>query len=219
MAVSPKFKLALLLWLPLLCLFSIDKIAIVTVAMTNHFYWRQLGGEFTGIAAASFWYVCSITLALLTVFAAHLSKDKNLRPIAINVRNWSSHLFLALLGTGLVTQILKLCVGRERPCFTASSPHLWHSKLFHGGYLYSSFPSGHSQVIFCVASLLCMLLPRFRIPIFAIALAVACTRVLVLKHFPSDVAFGMILGIYGSRLSVKYWSTYIPRPAPLLASH
>src|SRR5947199_8937597 len=58
-----------------------------------------------------------------------------------------------------------------------------------------SFPSGHATTSFACATVLGLLLPPLRIPLFALAAAVAWSRVYVGVHYPLDVVAGAALGV------------------------
>lgn len=59
----------------------------------------------------------------------------------------------------------------------------------------SSFPSGHSTVAFACAAMLARTDRRLAIPAFALAAAIAWSRVYVGVHYPSDVLAGAVLGV------------------------
>ena len=62
-----------------------------------------------------------------------------------------------------------------------------------------SFPSGHATTSFACATVLGVLVPRFRAGFFVLAAAVAWSRVYVGVHYPLDViagaAWGVVLGL------------------------
>jgi undecaprenyl-diphosphatase len=58
-----------------------------------------------------------------------------------------------------------------------------------------AFPSGHAATSFAGATLLASAAPRFAVPLYALAVAVACSRVYVGVHYPLDIAGGAVLGL------------------------
>jgi undecaprenyl-diphosphatase len=58
-----------------------------------------------------------------------------------------------------------------------------------------SFPSGHATTSFACATVLALMLPRLRVPLFLLAAAVSWSRVYVGVHYPLDVLAGAALGV------------------------
>jgi membrane-associated phospholipid phosphatase len=59
----------------------------------------------------------------------------------------------------------------------------------------TSFPSGHAATAFAAATVVGLLHPRSRVPLLALALMVALSRVYLGVHFWSDVLVGSLLGV------------------------
>ena len=108
--------------------------------------------------------------------------------------------FLAagFLSSGFAAQILKYSIGRARPRLT-------NETFFYGLSMkdkYHSFPSGHTTVAFCFAYILSQFFPRYCTIFYSIACLVGFERVEDLKHFPSDVLAGALIGIIVGRLLI-----------------
>lgn len=58
-----------------------------------------------------------------------------------------------------------------------------------------SFPSGHTSAAFMMATLLSYFFPSFIIIFYCWATLVACSRIILGVHFPTDTLVGMLLGI------------------------
>ena len=107
----------------------------------------------------------------------------------------SLYFFLTIGATSTLVHLFKLFVGRARPALFEE----------HGAYsltpfayddLYSSFPSGHSAAVGAFFGAFSMLAPHLR-PLFLIgALTIGVSRVIVGAHYPSDVAAGLLLGLW-----------------------
>lgn len=57
-----------------------------------------------------------------------------------------------------------------------------------------SFPSGHSATSFACAVVLASLAPQLRVPLYALAVLIAISRLYNGDHFPLDVLAGAALG-------------------------
>ncbi|EGB16191.1 phosphoesterase PA-phosphatase related protein [Pseudodesulfovibrio mercurii] len=101
---------------------------------------------------------------------------------------------LSVASAMLVGDVLKELFGRARP------PLLFTKQVYGffpmaGDYMHCSFPSGHTLRIFSSMTALGLVLPRLRTPALALAVIVGISRVLALKHYPSDVLFGAFIGV------------------------
>ncbi|OYW43812.1 MAG: hypothetical protein B7Z45_00620, partial [Azorhizobium sp. 12-66-6] len=71
---------------------------------------------------------------------------------------------------------------------------------------FSSFPSGHSTVVFAVALAFAALFPRARGALIAVATLVGVSRVVLGSHYPSDVLAGAALASVSTILLVKLFA-------------
>jgi len=121
---------------------------------------------------------------------------------------WASRLHVALerlarcsvllLGTmaigGLITLALKKIVSRARP-------EELFERGFHGlgvpfsGDPFDSFPSSHTLTAFAVAAVIRQISPRWGWPALGAAGVVACSRVINLDHYLSDVSAAAFIGL------------------------
>ena len=105
---------------------------------------------------------------------------------------WSDFVALAvalLLATIAADWIVKPLVRRARP-FDALPGVVVIGKRPND----SSFPSGHAANAFAGAVVLSSTRPRGRVAWWAIAAAIAYSRVYLGVHYPSDVAAGALIG-------------------------
>lgn len=109
----------------------------------------------------------------------------------------SFYLFLSIGAASALVHVLKLLIGRARPGLFAEYG-AYSLTPFSNTWMFESFPSGHSTAVGAFFGALAMLAPRFR-PLFAIlALAIGISRVVVGAHYPSDVAAGLLLGLWAA---------------------
>lgn len=146
----------------------------------------------TNIGLSEHYFVIAI---LLYIFS------KWVRPQHIRLREWSRDFFFALIGSGILVHILKFSFGRQRPHLSASFDP-WVFKPFTTDWNFHSFASGHTQVMFTVATMLCLALPKGKWIFYFAAAFIAFTRVITHDHFLSDVIGGAVVGYVGTLLTV-----------------
>lgn len=197
----------------LVLLLSIDGRTMSKVALDEHLPLRNFGGEFTEIALAPYWFAGAMFVNALSFCLLYsFSLKGRFRKVTQNFFYWSAHFFLGLASTGVAVMCLKVLAGRMRPVFVGHHIRALYFAPFDFRYEFSSFPSGHSQVIFCAATFFALLWPRTKYFWYLAALMIAATRVVVLRHFPSDVFAGMLIGVFGSASSVNFWSKWVKAP-------
>ena len=92
--------------------------------------------------------------------------------------------------------ILKPSIMRCRPCWLEPDVQLL-VKVPHD----FSFPSGHSNASFAVATAIFSRNKKLGIPALILAAAIAISRLYVFVHWPTDVLVGTIIGICGGIIS------------------
>ena len=97
---------------------------------------------------------------------------------------------LAVLLAEVSSGLLKELVERDRPFVVEPLPE----PIAREPASYS-FPSGHATVSFAAATVVAAWLPRLAIPAYALAAAIAWSRVVVGVHYPLDVLAGAALGV------------------------
>jgi membrane-associated phospholipid phosphatase len=211
--IKPPF-LNLLLIIGLFLSFFFDRQTTLEVSEHEFTPLRNLANNITDVALGSYWISGSIVLILLVTLLERYCRSPLQKQRYSNIRLWASHLLLAILSTGVIVMLIKFTVGRERPLIWHNQVHTFSTNPFNLNEFYQSFPSGHTQVIFCVGIMLALLWPKRRLEFLLVALIIALTRVLIMRHFISDVYVGMLIGIFGSRASVNFWSKWINKPTP-----
>lgn len=106
---------------------------------------------------------------------------------------------LAVLLSGLATDLIKLVVGRGRPkvleqlSLMVFAPVGWQAD-------YQSFPSGHATTSAALALVVAWLVPRLWFPALVFAVTIAVSRVVINAHFLGDVMGGAAIGCF-----VAWW--------------
>jgi membrane-associated phospholipid phosphatase len=115
----------------------------------------------------------------------------------------SLFVFLSLSISGILIDIVKWIAGRHRPIDLFNHGYFGF-EYFRTGYELTSFPSGHAQTSFALATALTILFPRWGIPLFIVAGAVGISRIILTSHYLSDVIAGAGIGILLT-LVIKYF--------------
>jgi membrane-associated phospholipid phosphatase len=107
-------------------------------------------------------------------------------------RAW--YLVTAPIAGGLLCEILKLLLRRERPEANdgAYGFRAWSDHPFSTSGL--AWPSSHTMVAFAAATAMARLFPRARWVWYALAAGCGLTRILAHAHFFSDVMLGALFG-------------------------
>ncbi|MFG1395613.1 phosphatase PAP2 family protein [Roseixanthobacter pseudopolyaromaticivorans] len=148
-------------------------------------------------------------LALLGVLALKPHLDDMGRRIAAAVAARLGFLFLNVAGVGLAVLVVKYLLGRARPYMALhlAGPNAQLTfDWFAMRASFSSFPSGHSTVVFAVALAFAALYPRARAALICVAVLVAISRVVLGSHYPSDVLAGAALASLSTILMVKLFA-------------
>jgi len=110
------------------------------------------------------------------------------------------YMFVAIGLAGLADTIIKRIIGRVRPSDLgpfAFEPFSWRSA-------YASLPSGHATNVFATLVAVGAVFPRARPALWAYALVIAASRVIVSAHYTSDVLAGAAFGAFGA-LVIRDW--------------
>lgn len=190
----------------LISLASLD----IPLARAAHEAPRQLVRLFdmiTKIGVASPWFalcgagllVCALP-RLIRHWSIHRWNEVDLLARAL-LRPWRWHglsrifgyFFISLSVAGAINTLAKMSLGRARPGLLFSDD-ISGFYLFQKTASYLSFPSGHTQVIFTVATALALVWPRGCVVYYTVAGLVALSRIMVGAHYPSDVVAGAFVG-------------------------
>jgi lipid A 4'-phosphatase len=137
--------------------------------------------------------IIAAVLCLSLRLAAWRARDARLAAALVQNAYRALFLFLAVAVSGLVTDLIKIVVGRARP-------KLLFADGFHGFTWgatqsdYWSFPSGHATTVAALAVGLTLLWPRGAALYAALALLVAASRIIIGVHYVSDVLTGLAIG-------------------------
>lgn len=151
----------------------------------------------------SIYVLAALGFATLLVFLSSAFVKDMARTRMIGLSRSLAFLFLAVLVPVEAGEVLKGIIGRGRP-FVGGAADAFHYSHFAWTEAYASFPSGHAITAFALAFALASLAPKWRVAIWAYAVIIAMTRLVLLAHHPSDVLAGALVGILGAMV-VRYW--------------
>lgn len=109
---------------------------------------------------------------------------------------------LSVVLASVIGIFLKMLLGRYRPELLFSD-NLYGFHFFALKDSMHSSPSGHSLCIFALVTSLSMICRRSAPLLFAFAILVAASRVILTKHFVSDVVLGAYIGIISAFVMQK----------------
>ncbi|MET0591337.1 MAG: phosphatase PAP2 family protein [Polyangiaceae bacterium] len=133
------------------------------------------------------------------------------------LRAHSLSLLVTIAVTSGVVASVKAIVGRARPCHSLD----WVHPIIAAIPTDPSFPSGHAAGSFAFAAFLFAKSRRIGLALFAMATAVAASRIALGVHYPSDVLagalLGALLGTSGARVHMRFTvpevASEVPRSA------
>ena len=114
-------------------------------------------------------------------------------------------LFAAIAVPGAFAATIKRVIGRSRPFADGLVDPFHYLPLFWRPD-YASLPSGHATTAFSALIAIGLLWPRLRPIMWAYALIIALSRVVVLAHYASDVFAAAIVGAVGAWLVRDYFA-------------
>jgi undecaprenyl-diphosphatase len=121
--------------------------------------------------------------------------------------NWRAAGYAGMAAAAMSTvavQICKLLWNRPRPLLAMFDVRVLDKPLFA-----HSFPSGHTMTAFAVAVACSIFVPRLRYVLIPFACLTGISRIYVGAHFPIDVIFGGLVGVFLGLLGaaiVRRWS-------------
>lgn len=154
--------------------------------------WKWLfAREVTHIGLFSNYFLAALFFLAVSLYLIRFKKVAHPKIYTLFIR--SRVMIFALLFSGLWVQILKAIFGRQRPKISPDfDPHAFYP--FNTHWDFHSMPSGHTQVLFTVASFFAFYYPGKKYYIYLLAFIFSFTRVMTRDHFFGDVMGGALVG-------------------------
>lgn len=138
----------------------------------------------TNLALSGFYLISFLILALTFKF---IYRDK-----VWEARAWFLWLCVAIPST--VTLVLKMLFGRARPELLIHN-NVYGFLGFQNHAQFWSFPSGHTTTIMGLTIGLAFLFPRYKFSFIILGFSIALTRVILLRHYFSDILIATYLAL------------------------
>lgn len=196
------------LFLAVLCIFFLDQLTAQFFAQENVIPFREFARKITDIGLSEHYFIGSLFLyCYFRWLAPHMRLWQRYSTRAQFLRVWALNFFVALIVSGILVHIFKFSVGRLRPHKTEPlfDPLVFQPLTTHWDF--HSFPSGHSQTMATVATMMCLAFPKLRWFWILAAAAICFTRVVSHAHFLADTIFGAFIGYAGAMISLYLMRT------------
>lgn len=183
----------------LICMWTVDQKVSLFFAQERILRYRQWARDLTDAGLSQHYFIGSLFVYAYMRWLAPSTQlwRKHTREM-IFLRKWGLNFFVTLISSGILVQLIKACVGRQRPHVSAPvfDPFVYRPFTIYSHW--HSFPSGHSQTMFTVATMMTIAFPRLKWLWILYAVIICFTRVVVHDHFVSDTVFGACVGYTGT---------------------
>jgi undecaprenyl-diphosphatase len=149
-------------------------------SLSSNIYLR----EFSLFLSYPFTYIVIISLFLWALF---ISKKKMFN---------FSFLFLSVISSWLISNIIKYFIAIERPFRVFDITPLYNEMGF-------SFPSQHSAVFATIATCIFFLNKKWGIFFIIVAILVGLSRIVIGVHYPMDILGGFLVGLLVGLFFIK----------------
>ncbi len=189
-AVATSLSLALCLGCALLLDVPVARMALHTPPGL-----RWIAELFSDLGLSGYMLALSGVVATTAFVALRRDRLSHCRPLLTLIGERALFVFAAVALSGIVVQVVKHVVGRARPGLLDQFGAFYFDHFSLQASL-ASFPSGHSTSIFALAAAIGLIVPRLRVPVFALAMLVGLARMILAAHYASDIVAGATLGVF-----------------------
>lgn len=133
----------------------------------------------------------SLVIIMLTAVILYLYSKVSFKS------NFILFLLIIIVG-GILTHVLKIAIDRPRPPKELADVNILLTPLYE-----KSFPSGHAQIAFTTMTYLVKKIKKMAILLITVAMLIGLSRIYVGVHYPTDVLFGSIIGLFVALIGLK----------------
>lgn len=166
-----------------------------------------IGETVTDFARSGWILVVTAVLFFGTFLYSRRKMSHRRRFQVIYTTHIAAYIFLSVAISSLISNILKIVIGRARPT-QYEEWGIFGFSPFAGDFNFESFPSGHSTVAGALMAALALLMPRYRVLFLIAGLWLGMARVIIGVHYPSDVIAGLSFGAWTAFLTAIAFSRY-----------
>ena len=177
-----------------------------TMSRSAHQLWRDI----TKVGDSIYYIPAAILLLILGRTFMFWTAPKAIAEWYANLARLGLYALTSFALAGLVVHVIKRLLGRVRPKHLLSDNEYGLTYLT-SDWTYNSFPSGHSQTIFVLATIFTFFAPRYWWAFMSVAVTIACSRVIINAHFLSDILFGSFIGLVVALFVKLRWFDDITR--------
>ena len=171
-----------------------------TVSKPAHQLWRDI----TKVGDSKYYIPVAICLLIAGRTFMFWTAPKPIAQWYANIARLGLYALTSFAAAGLVVHIIKRLLGRVRPKHLLSDNE-YGLTFLTSDWTYNSFPSGHSQTIFVLATILTFFAPRYWWLFMSGGMVIALSRVIINAHFLSDILFGSFIGLVVALIVKLRW--------------
>ena len=175
----------------------------------KNIYLKEFFKQITVLGDSKWYFALSFLTIILYCLIIRFDYFDKHKFVVKTLRNFAIFLFLSLILTSLLTQLLKHVIGRPRPNYTFFDDS-FEFRFFNLNSDFHSFPSGHTSTIFIVALVIIFFIPKLKYFFLFLAGTIAFSRIAVGAHFFTDVIGGIVISYLGIKLTKSILDKYYP---------
>ena len=162
-------------------------------------WWSKTFAHITDFANGGIWYTVG-ALGLIAAFVRHKYRGQNPAAFTRETRAWL-FMIVTMASSGTFINAVKLVIGRERPrLLFRDGTFGFHPFTFDLDLGDCSFPSGHTQSIWTAMLALSFIAPPLRPMLFAVAVLISASRVIIGAHYAGDVFAATYVAFFAALL-------------------